>query len=43
MRIAVVEPKIPSRGYTSPYRERKIVAHTTMKGRGKIARLKKLR
>ena len=36
---AVVPPKT-SRGYETPYREDKIAAHTTVNGRGKIARLR---
>ena len=34
---AVMAPKVPSRGYSSFYREEKIVAHTTVKGFGKVA------
>ena len=34
---AVMAPKVPSRGYSSFYREEKIVAHTTVKDFGKVA------
>jgi hypothetical protein len=37
VRIIEVPPKT-KRGYESPYREQKIAAHTTVGGRGKVAR-----
>lgn len=37
-RIIVIPPKVPSRGYASPYREEKTAAHTTKGGKGKVAR-----
>jgi hypothetical protein len=37
-RFVVIPPKVPSRGYSSPYREGKIAAHTTQGGKGKVAR-----
>ena len=42
MRWVVVPPKT-KRGYESPYREQKIAAHTTVAGKGKIARLPRRR
>lgn len=36
--IVVIPPTCPSRGYESVYREGKMAAHTTVKGRGKVAR-----
>ena len=38
LRMVVVPPKT-KRGYDSPYREQKIAAHTTVAGKGKVARL----
>lgn len=37
----VIPPKVPSRGYDTPYREQKIAAHATVDGQGKIARLRR--
>jgi len=42
LRMVVVPPKT-KRGYESPYREQKIAAHTTVAGKGKVARLKRRR
>lgn len=39
LRHAVIPPKVPTRGYASPYREEKIAAHTTVKGKGRVARV----
>jgi hypothetical protein len=36
--MVVVEPRVPSRGYASPYREQKLAAHTTVQGLGRVAR-----
>jgi len=38
--MTVIPPKVPSRGYASPYREEKIAAHTTVAGKGRIAALR---
>lgn len=37
--MIVIPPKCPSRGYESLYREGKIVCHTTVSGKGKVARV----
>ena len=37
--VEVVPPVAPSRGYSSPYREQKMAAHTTVGGRGRVARV----
>lgn len=36
--LRVMPPVVPSRGYATPYRERKLAAHTTRAGRGRVAR-----
>jgi hypothetical protein len=36
-RPVVVPPTVPSRGYATPYRERKLAAHTTRAGQGRVA------
>lgn len=41
MRMVIVPPKVPARGYESPYREKKIAARTTKGGKGKVARVLK--